>query len=60
MMIKTGLYCLFFLFFSLSMIARDFMAKYGDELTGATICGTPGVFPVADETLAKIDRLMSY
>ena len=39
-----------------SMIARDFMAKYGDELTGATICGTPGVFPVADETLAKIDR----
>lgn len=24
MMIKTGLYCLFFLFFSLSMIARDF------------------------------------
>ena len=23
-----------------SMIARDFMTKYGEELTGATICGT--------------------
>ena len=27
------------------MIARDFMTKYGEELTGATICGTCGVFP---------------
>lgn len=39
-----------------SMIARDYMAKYGDELTGATICGTPGVFPVSDEIIAKLDQ----
>ena len=41
-----------------SMIARDFMTKYGEELTGATICGTCGVFPIAEETIAKIDRLI--
>lgn len=40
------------------MIARDFMTKYGEELTGATICGTCGVFPIAEETIAKIDRLI--
>ena len=39
-----------------SMIARDYMAKYGEELTGATICGTPGVFPVSDEIIAKLDK----
>lgn len=42
-----------------SMIARDFMAKYGDELTGATICGTPGVFPVGEETMAKMQQLVA-
>ncbi len=39
-----------------SMIARDYMAKYGGELAGATICGTPGVFPVSDEIIAKLDK----
>lgn len=38
-----------------SMIARDYMANYGGELTGAAICGTPGVFPVSDEIIAKLD-----
>ena len=27
-----------------SMIARDFSAKYGDELAGAVYCGTTGIF----------------
>lgn len=27
-----------------SFIARDYIAKYGDELAGVTICGTAGVF----------------
>lgn len=40
-----------------SMIARDYAAKYGDELSGVTICGTCGVFRGAAETgesLAKV------
>ena len=41
-----------------SMIARDFMTKYGEELSGVTLCGTCGVFPIAEETIAKIDRLI--
>ena len=32
-----------------SFITRDFIAKYGDELTGATICGTTGIFRGAKE-----------
>lgn len=42
-----------------SMIARDYMSKYGDELTGATICGTPGRFPIADEIIAKLDAYIA-
>lgn len=42
-----------------SMITRDFAAKYGDELTGAIICGTPGVFPIAQETIAEMDKLIA-
>ncbi len=41
-----------------SMIARDFMTKYGEELSGVTLCGTCGVFPIVEETIAKIDRLI--
>lgn len=37
-----------------SMIARDFAAKYGDELTGLIICGTPGVFRMTDEVMPKL------
>lgn len=36
-----------------SFITRDFIAKYGDELAGATICGTTGIFRGAHE-VAKL------
>lgn len=39
-----------------SMIARDYISKYGKELTGVTICGTPGVFPIADAVIEKLDK----
>ena len=42
-----------------SVIARDFMAKYGNELAGATICGTLGIFPVEDALLAKMEKLVA-
>ncbi len=37
-----------------SFITRDFIAKYGDELAGATICGTTGIFRGAEETGKKL------
>ncbi|BAK44645.1 alpha/beta fold hydrolase [Eggerthella sp. YY7918] len=37
-----------------SMIARDFAATYGDELTGLIICGTPGIFRMTDEVAPKL------
>ncbi|MGI6104776.1 MAG: alpha/beta fold hydrolase [Raoultibacter sp.] len=37
-----------------SMIARDFAAKYGDELTGLILCGTCAEFPGANEVAAII------
>ena len=39
-----------------SFITRDFIAKYGDELAGATICGTAGIFRGAHETAKKIKQ----
>ncbi len=39
-----------------SMITRDFAAKYGDELTAAIICGTPGTIPMSEEAIAEIDK----
>ncbi len=39
-----------------SMIARDYISKYGKELAGVTICGTPGVFPIADAVIEKLDK----
>ena len=41
-----------------SMITRDFVTKYGDDLAGVTICGTPGVMPISDDLVAKIDKLI--
>lgn len=37
-----------------SMIARDFAAKYGAELSGITICGTPGHFRNVDTAAADL------
>lgn len=42
-----------------SMIARDFIAKYGNELSGVIICGTPGIFPIGDDVVAELDRLIA-
>lgn len=42
-----------------SFIARDFIAKYGNELAGATICGTAGQFPVSDELMKKMEDLVA-
>ena len=38
-----------------SMIARDFSAKYGDELTGVIYCGTTGIFNNTRATRMKVD-----
>lgn len=32
-----------------SFIARDYAARYGEELTAVTLCGTSGVFPGLEE-----------
>ncbi len=37
-----------------SFIARDYMAKYGEELAGVTICGTCGELPTLQDTMAAI------
>ncbi|MBR2547048.1 MAG: alpha/beta hydrolase [Eubacterium sp.] len=37
-----------------SFIVRDYIAKYGDELKGATICGTCGVMPTLADSKAAI------
>ena len=42
-----------------SMIARDFISKYGDELTGVTICGTPGVFPIGEDVVDELKALIA-
>ena len=41
-----------------SFITRDFIAKYGDELTGATICGTTGIFRGAKEVGEKLKEVI--
>lgn len=41
-----------------SFIARDYMAKYGDELSGAVLCGTSGVFPGAKEGIETLQKLV--
>ena len=42
-----------------SMIARDFAAKYGSELAGLVICGTPGVFRMTDVVAPKIEAAIA-
>lgn len=39
-----------------SFITRDFIAKYGDELAGATICGTTGYFRNADAAAEALKK----
>lgn len=41
-----------------SFITRQYMAKYGEDLTGAVICGTTGVWPNLDESIAIIQKLV--
>ena len=42
-----------------SFIARDYAAKYGDQLDGMTICGTTGVFRGADEAAARLEQIVA-
>jgi alpha-beta hydrolase superfamily lysophospholipase len=39
-----------------SFITRDYIAKYGNELKGATICGTAGSMPSLPATIAAISE----
>ncbi len=39
-----------------SFIARDYIAKYGGELAGVTLCGTCGTFASLPETMAAIRK----
>ena len=41
-----------------SFIARDYAAKYGDELTGMTICGTTGVFRGVKEAIPALETIV--
>ena len=41
-----------------SFITRDFIAKYGNELNGATICGTTGIFRGAKEAQKKLKEII--
>lgn len=39
-----------------SFIARDYIATYGDDLAGVTICGTAGIFRKAAETAPALKQ----
>ena len=39
-----------------SFIARDYIATYGGELKGVTICGTSGVFPGLEDGMAMLQK----
>ncbi|MBQ1826969.1 MAG: alpha/beta hydrolase, partial [Erysipelotrichaceae bacterium] len=41
-----------------SFITRQYIAKYGEDLSGATICGTTGVWPNLDENIAIVQKLV--
>ncbi len=41
-----------------SFIAREYIAKYGDDLTGVTICGTTGVWPNLEDNIALVKKLV--
>ena len=38
-----------------SFIARGYIAKYGSELNGVTLCGTCGALPSLNETMAALE-----
>ena len=40
-----------------SFIARDYIAKYGDELDGVTLCATSGEFPGLDNSIEYLKKL---
>ena len=42
-----------------SFIARDYAAKYGNELSGMTICGTTGIFRGAAEAAAALEAIVA-
>lgn len=42
-----------------SFIVRDYIAKYGSELAGATICGTAGRFKGADEAISLLEKSLA-
>ena len=41
-----------------SFITRDFIAKYGGELAGATICGTAGIFRGAVQAAEELKKVI--
>ena len=41
-----------------SFITRQYIAKYGKDLKGATICGTIGVWPNLDDNIATVKKLI--
>lgn len=49
-----GLPCFLFGHSMGSFIARDYIAKYGDELAGVTLCGTCGALPTLPDTIAAL------
>lgn len=42
-----------------SFIVRDYIAKYGSRLAGATICGTSGVFPGAEDVAKELEKAVA-
>ncbi len=42
-----------------SFITRDYIASYGDELSGAILCGTSGEFPTAKDGIAYLEKLVA-
>lgn len=42
-----------------SFIVRDYIAKYGDELAGATMCGTCGIFRGAADAEKKLAEIVA-
>ena len=41
-----------------SFITRQYIAKYGNDLDGVTLCGTTGVWPNLDESIALVQKLV--
>lgn len=41
-----------------SFITRQYIARWGSDLKGATICGTTGVWPNLDDNIALVQKLV--